>query len=526
MKTLLSSGILGVSLSLIACSGGQDTQFDAEPEVTTTSPPATPEPMDEGLDVPVAAVVTPPEVALVDETPPTPERLVPPTLAAAPELHWRPCGAINERDVECAELEVPIDYDHPEGEKVAIAMRRVPADPLEPHRGSLLFNPGGPGGEGIESALGTLEGGIFDQIAPGFDIVGFDPRGVADSGERACGLPPRDMYASADPQDATYTLEGDVNATREYGERCEQQWGPLFRHLGSNNVVRDMEELRKALGERVLNFYGASYGTRLAALYAHSYPKTTGRMVLDGVASPQASLVELARAQTRQGPKLHEQVFAFCEAGTIPCPPNSREVFEQIRTNARARGLEQIFLSVWYESLAYRGGLFGITQALAEEAANPGGDWILSFLQDATSGGDGLSTVVLASTNCTDDVAEPPTLEQLRSLNAEFAETSPLFGINSAPVTCTAWPVTRDPVPLPTAIDAPPLLVIGGTMDLRTPYEFAQAMTETLGNATLLTSNHFGHCALGNAGDCVYQTIRAYLTSGSLPASGASCPLE
>jgi hypothetical protein len=63
-------------------------------------------------------------------------------------------------------------------------------------------------------------------------------------------------------------------------------------------------------------------------------------------------------------------------------------------------------------------------------------------------------------------------------------------------------------------------------MDLRTPYEFAQAMTETLGNATLLTSNHFGHCALGNAGDCVYQTIRAYLTSGSLPASGASCPLE
>jgi hypothetical protein len=68
--------------------------------------------------------------------------------------------------------------------------------------------------------------------------------------------------------------------------------------------------------------------------------------------------------------------------------------------------------------------------------------------------------------------------------------------------------------------------VIDGTLDLRTPYEFAQAMTETLGNATLLTSNHFEHCALGNAGDCVYQYIRAYLTSGCLPASGARCPLE
>jgi hypothetical protein len=80
---------------------------------------------------------------------------------------------------------------------------------------------------------------------------------------------------------------------------------------------------------------------------------------------------------------------------------------------------------------------------------------MLSFLREATSGGGGLSTVVYSSTNCTDDVAEPPTLEQLRSLNAGFAQTSPLFGTNGAPVTCTAWPETRDPVPEPTAIDAP-----------------------------------------------------------------------
>jgi pimeloyl-ACP methyl ester carboxylesterase len=102
---------------------------------------------------------------------------------------------------------------------------------------------------------------------------------------------------------------------------------------------------------------------------------------------------------------------------------------------------------------------------------------------------------------------------------------NPVFGgfyLFRAPV-CTGWPVTRDPVPLPTATDAPPILVIGGTNDSRTPYEWAPVMTETLGNATLLTSEHWGHGAVTNGGDCVRLFMRAYLTSGSLPAAGTAC---
>jgi pimeloyl-ACP methyl ester carboxylesterase len=166
--------------------------------------------------------------------------------------------------------------------------------------------------------------------------------------------------------------------------------------------------------------------------------------------------------------------------------------------------------------------VLGLVDALAAEAADPGGDWLLSFL--APSGGSGISFVAYLSVNCTDDTVEPPTIEQLESLDAEFTQSSPLFGGDvEETALCAGWPVTRDPVPLPTAIDARPLLVIGGTRDMRTPYEFAQAMTETLGSATLLTSEHFGHGAVLNAGSCVRQAIRAYLTSGSLPASGAIC---
>ena len=129
-----------------------------------------------------------------------------------------------------------------------------------------------------------------------------------------------------------------------------------------------------------------------------------------------------------------------------------------------------------------------------------------------------------SSVSCTDDTVEPPTLEQLESVYAEAAQASPLFaGTVSEAARCAGWPATRDPVPLPTAPDARPILVIGGKFDLRTPYEWAQAMTETLGNATLLTSNHFGHVAVVNESACAKQAVRAYLTSGSLPASGAVC---
>jgi pimeloyl-ACP methyl ester carboxylesterase len=524
MKTLLSSGLVGFSFVLVACSAADDTGSPAATTAApaTATPAATPPPASVN-DAPAAvpsAMPVPPGAS--GESPPTTLELTPdPLLSATPELRWRACGQFDNRNIECAELEVPVDYADPDGARLTLALRRILASPLEPPRGALLFNPGGPGGPGIDVALDAFAYGIFDRIAPGFDIIGFDPRGVAESGERGCGIYPEDLY----PETMTSPMEGPeayVNALRDFGEQCEQEWGPLFRQLGSNNVVRDIEEIRKALQAPVLNFFGASYGTRLGALYAHAYPQTTGRIVLDAPVHPRANFVEIVRAQFRQAIRLHELVLSACEAGELSCPPEPRQVFEQMRSNARARGLEELFVSMWRNALGTQRGLQSIVAGLASEAADPGGDWILSFLSSEDDGGLGL--VAFSSVSCTDDTAAPPTIEQIEALEIEFVQASPLFAGDVIGVArCTGWPATRDPVPLPTAIDARPLLVIGGTLDLRTPYAWAQAMTETLGNATLLTSNHFGHVAIGNGGDCVQQAIRAYLTSGSLPASGASC---
>lgn len=534
MKTLLSSGITGLfALGLFGCSGAGDEAGEPTAPVPTNvvtpdspSVEAPPSPSDTGSsDVPdtVAAESppSPPDIDLPTDFMGEPHS---PPVAPRPALSWRPCGQFDDRNIECAELEVPIDYQQPEGETLTLALRRVLANPLEPHRGSLLFNPGGPGGEGIDIALSVFRAQLFDAVAPGFDIIGFDPRGVAESGERGCGISAPDLYPGAQRAEALeYGAVDYVDYFRAVGEDCEEEWGPLFRKLGSNNVVKDMEAIRQALAEPVLNFYGMSYGTRLGALYAHAYPETTGRIVLDAPVPPRTAFVEMLRDQYYQGLALTEQLFTWCEDATITCTPDARQVFDQMIANARARGIEVQVAAMWLTRLNSAAGADSLMSALAAEAADPGGAWIESFIVGESDGGSG--DVAFNSVTCTDDMLEPPTSEQLANLEAEFQQASPVFGsvFAAQAARCAGWPTTRDPVPLATAIDAPPLLVIGGTFDSRTPFPWAREMTETLGNATLLTSIHWGHVALGNGGDCLRANIRAYLTSGSLPATGATC---
>jgi pimeloyl-ACP methyl ester carboxylesterase len=442
-------------------------------------------------------------------------------------LGWRNCGQFEDRNLECAEVTVPLDYDLPEGDEIAISVRRIAANPLEPYHGALLYNPGGPGGEGIDDALSLVQNGLFEMMAPGYDIIGFDPRGVASSGETGCGTEPEDIYPGATPAAAPERGFADYIADYQaQGERCELAWGPLFRELGSNNVVRDMEEIRKALNQPVLNFLGASYGTRLGALYAHTFPETTGRVVLDGAVHPRASLVRSMRAKFYQTVDLHELILATCESGELPtCPPDARLLFDRAVANANQRGIGAAFAQVWSLNLAYQATIPDLVQVLIDEASDPGGEGIFQLLGGGGGGGDG-GDVAFNSVSCSDDTFEPPTLAELESLKAEFEAVSPLFaqGYLEGAATCAGWPATPDPVASPIALDAPPLLVIGGIMDARTPYEWSVAMTEALGNATLLTSNHYGHVAFGQGSDCVRLAIRAYLASGSLPATGATCP--
>lgn len=530
MKTHFYLGLMScLSLALSACISDDDgdapvvaAPSDAANDIDTA---VTPEgALEEQADAGRSAET--PEPVPADATGASAEQPIAPTLEV-PELSWRSCGRFQDRNLECAEVLVPIDYADPDGEKLPIAMRRIVANPLEPYRGALLINPGGPGGAGIDFALQRFQQGIFEAVAPGFDIVGFDPRGVAASGERGCGVLPAEMYpALADGEAPASVVQAFVDELDVEGARCESEWGSLFRRLGSNNVVRDMEELRKALRQPVLNFYGGSYGTRLGALYAHEFPETVGRIVLDAPVHPRVNSVEHIRNQFQGVLAVQEQLLAECEAGEFPeCPLEARALFDQMLANATARDLRQAFIAVWRDNLDSLEGLDTLLSMFANEVSDPGGDWLESYLIGGGPGSE-TGTVAFFSVTCTDDTIEPPTLPQIESVVSELNAASPIFSDTAILAgMCAGWPATRDPVPMPTALDArEPLLVIGGQLDWRTPYAQAQAMTEALGKATLFTSNHFGHGALVNPTQCAVDTIRAFLTTGSLPPAGAACP--
>jgi hypothetical protein len=82
-----------------------------------------------------------------------------------------------------------------------------------------------------------------------------------------------------------------------------------------------------------------------------------------------------------------------------------------------------------------------------------------------------------------------------------------------------AGPFVADP-------SAPPVLVIGTTHDPATPYSGAVALTEQLGNATLLTMDGDGHTAFGGNSACIDSATGSYLVTGTVPPEGTVCPQE
>ena len=430
---------------------------------------------------------------------------------------WRNCGVVLDRDVRCAEIAVPLDHDDPSGPSIELSINRIPANPDADYKGVLFVNPGGPGESGQDMALGLVASGTADAIAFGYDIVGFDPRGVAESGERGCGpTPVRDMPYGG--------LQDVVSEIRANGVRCENAWGPLFDHLGSNQVVRDMELLRRALGEAKFNFLGVSYGTRLGSLYAHMFPETAGAIVLDAAMTPDMDLLKDSRRHFDQLLVLQDVFFQDCDAGVLSCPPNARALFDDMIAAADEVGMAPALVQRWSNGLAYSFSREELPLLLEQQATQVDANWIIDEL---TQPGifDGLAQVAGRSVTCTDLTVPAPTIAQVQELYAELLAENPLFAGQPAgqALSCTGWPVTRDPVPMPSAPTTLPVLVIGGAQDLLTPLANAEEMTAALGNATLLVSNHYGHAALSNLNDCLAVAIGNYYGSGQRPAPGTVC---
>ncbi|ONI88325.1 transporter, partial [Saccharothrix sp. ALI-22-I] len=197
--------------------------------------------------------------------------------AVTARIAWQPCPELAE--VECGTLSLPIDWANPRGEKFDLAVARRKATDPSKRVGIMVINPGGPGGSGVNFALAAA-GYFSPEVQERFDIIGFDPRGVARSQPVQCSLDVLRRQPSIYP---TNQQQFDTLAAynRELAADCRAQTGPMYDHADTGAVVKDIDALRKALGEQKINYYGVSYGTLIGQQYAEEYGRNIRAMVID-----------------------------------------------------------------------------------------------------------------------------------------------------------------------------------------------------------------------------------------------------
>ena len=208
---------------------------------------------------------------------------------ASSGIDWEPCGE-DFPGLECATFDVPLDYDSPRGRTTEIALARVPASDAAHRIGSVFVNPGGPGGSGVGLVLDGFGQFLHDNLDGRFDVVGFDPRGVGASDPIHCFDSEDDLVAFLNATPLFPYQAGQYRPFYEHwaslADRCLSRDGRIARHMSTADVVRDLDLLRRAVGDRKLTYLGFSYGSYLGNTYANLFPNNVRALVIDGVLDP------------------------------------------------------------------------------------------------------------------------------------------------------------------------------------------------------------------------------------------------
>lgn len=476
-------------------------------------------------------------------TPPPPSVTQPPAPALADfysqRIDWRPCESDGDQD--CGTLTVPVDYADPQGETLELSLLRVPATGARV--GSMVVNPGGPGARGTSYAAAA--GQVFrEPLRRGFDIVGFDPRGVGRSDPVDCLTDGElDDYLAGDPTpDTSAEVTAYKASVLSFGQRCVAASGPVVGHVTTIEAARDMDVLRSALGEETLTYFGASYGTKLGATYAELFPEQVGRFVLDGAVDVALDPRSLALDQAAGFETALRAYVQNCLDSTDSCFLGD-SVDEGLATiTDLLDSIEEEPLPAGDRELTVGNAFYGIITPLynrdywfllstALTSALEGKGSALMQLADAyaSRNPDGSyadnSVEANYAVNCLDDPTSVP-FGRVPSLFDEFEEASPTFGRVFAwgMAGCRGIAVTSSEEPLAIRADgAAPILVLGTSRDPATPLKWARALAGQLDSGVLVERDGDGHTAYNAGNECVDTIVEDYLLDGDVPADGTAC---
>ena len=446
----------------------------------------------------------------------------------AQDLNWKDCDG----GFECSVLSVPLDYENPDGQAIAVSVIRLSSDSAV---GSLLLNPGGPGGSGIDYVR-AAEYVVSSKLINRYNIVGFDPRGVGKSTPVEClDDIQTDTFIAADGSpDNQNEIDQTVTLSKQLAEGCAKKSPAIYAHMDTVSAARDIDILRSALGDPKLNWLGKSYGTFLGATYADLFPDKVGRMVLDGAIDPTLTNEQLSIGQAvgfenalrrfvedctthadcplkSYGPKGVAQVASLLDKlDTKPGRLSDGRVFTQ------AMGLTGVLGSLYDKVYGWPQLRADLSGALIGDYSGLGASLDLYISRDQNGAYTNNSNEAIAAVNCLDRPDRPSVMET-QVLATNWKTQAPLFGeyLAWSNINCTYWTIPATGLPQPiTAPGSPEILVVGTIHDPATPFQWSQALASQLSKGVLLTFDGDGHTAYMQGSKCIDRVVDEYFVTG------------
>lgn len=450
---------------------------------------------------------------------------------------WEDCGT----DQECATVTVPIDYAQPDKGTIDLALKKHATRSAD---GVVLFNPGGPGGSGVD-LIDQARYVFTPELLTAKEVVGFDPRGVGQSAPISCYDDDQldEFYTEVYDVETDEGFDAYVSSVADFVQACKDNNPETITHVDTISTARDMDVIRAALGVEKLDYLGFSYGTKLGAIYAELFGPHVGRFVLDGAMTLEGEITEITNAQVEGFEQAYREYLQDCLQGP-GCPfdggvddayDQTLELLDTVGDNPVETGDSQRPATEVDAMNAIIVALYDVetwpilSQALTSLQLGDGeqvkmlSDHVLERESDGTyAPSDG----AMAAIQCL-DFPDAGDVDR-QSLNAqaqELEEKSPLFGGSMAygQVACAqfGYSAPEDPLEI-SAEQAPTMMVIGTTGDPATPHKWAEDMVEQLADAVLVTWEGQGHLAYGKS-SCINNAVDDFLIEGLLPEDGLRC---
>ncbi len=456
-------------------------------------------------------------------------------------------GATRDPRLTCGKVTVPLDYQNEGGPTIEVAVSKLPTAKQGSRHGVMLMNPGGPADSGLDMP-GKLASSLPASVLDGFDLIGFDPRGVFNSTPQSCGLKDTNVFSLFPYPAADGSIDGNVAYGRAAAEQCKTKIDTL-RHFTTANTARDMDRIRQALGEEKISYWGQSYGTYLGSVYLGLFGDRTDRVVLEGNVDPTKVWA--------QSPGLWGKGMAerFPDAAKVAAGENAAlglgatadEVTATYlaltdrldRTPAPLAGTPLslsggMLRSVTYGLLLHNQNLPVLAQFwkasldLADGKLTEADTAVLQQVfadQPPVAGipADNKSTMFLAIT-C-GDAEWPHEVKDYADRIAADRKEWPLTA--GMPVNITACAFWQAPVERPVVVsDKGPrnVLVLQNRRDNATPWDSGLGLRKALGGrAAFVGVDNGGHYVYDEGSDCADKATVDFLVAGTLPDKDVDC---